>query len=104
MIPDIINGLFELLGGLFILNHCRAVLRDRSVAGVSIAGTVFFFLWGLWNLFYYPHLDQLWSFAGGVLIVIANCLWVGLLIYYRNGDPNANDSNTPGWLDSDLYG
>src|SRR6185436_15953847 len=24
---------------------------------------------GFWNLFYYPHLDQWLSFAGGVLIV-----------------------------------
>jgi len=83
MIPDIFNGAFETLGGLFILNHCRAVVRDKAVKGVSILSTAFFSAWGLWNLYYYPHLEQWWSFSGGVVIVAANCLWVALLLRYR---------------------
>jgi hypothetical protein len=84
MTPDLVNGLFEMLGGLFVLNHCRAVLRDKAVAGVSIESTAFFSAWGAWNLYYYPHLDQWWSFAGGIVIVAANCCWVGLLLKYRS--------------------
>jgi hypothetical protein len=38
--PDHINGLYEALGGLLVLNHCRATLRDKDVAGVSIVSTV----------------------------------------------------------------
>lgn len=83
MNPDFINGAFELLGGAMILNHCRAVLRDKAVAGVSIASTGFFGAWGLWNLFYYPHLGQWWSTAGGAVIVAANFAWVSLLLKYR---------------------
>lgn len=78
-----VNGAFEIFGGLFVLNHCRAVLRDKAVAGVSIISTAFFSTWGLWNLYYYPHLEQWASFAGGVFLVAANCLWVGLLLRYR---------------------
>jgi len=84
MSPDSVNGLFEMVGGLFILNHCRAVLRDKAVAGVSIISTIFFSSWGVWNLYYYPHLDQWWSFSGGLVIVAANCLWIGLMLKYRN--------------------
>lgn len=84
-IPDLINGAFELGGGLLILNHCRAVLRDKAVAGVSILSTAIFTAWGFWNLYYYPHLDQWASFVGGLLIVTANCLWVGLMLKYRKG-------------------
>jgi hypothetical protein len=36
----------------------------------------------VWNLYYYPHLDQWWSFAGGLVIVAANVLWIGLMVYY----------------------
>lgn len=82
-VPDIVNGTFEALGALMVLNHCRAVLRDKRVAGVSILSTVFFTAWGFWNLFYYPSLGQAWSFAGGVLIVAANVMWVVLLVRYR---------------------
>lgn len=79
---DATNGLFELLGGFLVLNHCRAVLRDKAVAGVSILSTAIFTLWGAWNLYYYPSLGQWYSFAGGLSIVSANCLWVMLLMKY----------------------
>jgi hypothetical protein len=84
MIADITNGVFELLGGVLILNHCRAVLRDKAVAGVSTSSVAIFSLWGIWNLYYYPSLDQWFSFAGGLVIVAANLLWVVLLLKYRN--------------------
>ena len=77
-----INGSFELFGGLFILNHCRTVIKDKAVKGVSIISTVFFMLWGIWNVYYYPSLDQWWSFCGGLVICAANFLWIGLMIYY----------------------
>jgi hypothetical protein len=83
MTPDLVNGAFELLGGAFIFNHCRAVWRDKAVKGVSVLSTAFFTLWGLWNLYYYPHLNQWWSLAGGVAIVLANAVWVALLLKYR---------------------
>jgi hypothetical protein len=82
-VPDLVNALFELGGGLFVLNHCRAVLRDKAVAGVSTVSAAFFALWGFWNLYYYPHLEQWFSFTAGVLIVAANVWWVCLLIKYR---------------------
>lgn len=81
--PDAVNGLFELFAGFFVLNHCRVLHIDKMVRGASVISTIFFFTWGLWNLFYYPHLDQWASFAGGILIVMANCLWVSMMIYYK---------------------
>lgn len=80
---DVCNGLFEALGALLILNHCRAVIRDKAVAGVSILSTAIFTLWGVWNLYYYPSLGQWCSFSGGLFIVAANATWVGLMLKYR---------------------
>lgn len=82
-IADIINGSFEVLSGCAVLNHCRILYRDKEVKGVSAASTAFFMAWGVWNLFYYPHLDQWLSFMGGVVITIANTLWLGMMLYYR---------------------
>lgn len=42
-----------------------------------------FTLWGVWNIYYYPSLNQWCSFAGGLVIVAANALWVGLMLRYR---------------------
>lgn len=83
-IPDFINGSFEFLAGFFVLNHCLKVLKDKAVKGVNIISTIFFTSWGFWNLYFYPHLDQWYSFYGGLLIVTANFLWVILLLKYKN--------------------
>jgi hypothetical protein len=83
-IADLINGCYELLGGIFLLHNCWNLYKDKKVSGVSIPSIVFFTSWGYWNLYYYPSLNQWWSFAGGCLIVIANTLWVTMYFYYKN--------------------
>ena len=81
-LPDLINATFEAAGGLFILNHCRVLYRDKEVKGVSKLSTAVFFAWGCWNLFYYPSLDQWLSFFGGLGIVAGNFLWFCMMLYY----------------------
>lgn len=80
---DAINGAFEAVGGAMNWLNVVALARDRKVRGVRVLPQFIFFLWGLWNLFYYPHLAQWWSFSGGVLIVAANCAWVVLAVRLR---------------------
>jgi hypothetical protein len=60
MNADLINGLFE-------------------------ASVVFFTAWGVWNLFYYPALGQSLSFIGGLFVVVANSIYVGMLLIYSKG-------------------
>jgi hypothetical protein len=80
---DLVNGSFELLAGLFSLNNCRATYKAKRVVGVSPVSTAFFTAWGFWNLYYYPALGQWLSFYGGLSIVLANMLWLYLMIHYR---------------------
>lgn len=82
MTPDAINGSFEWFGAFFIYLSCIKLYRDKVVRGVSWLTMSFFMTWGFWNLYYYPHLDQWISFAGGVGIVLTNTIYVGQLIYY----------------------
>jgi len=79
---DFVNGLYELLGGVFILLHCLKLIHDKKVKGVSIVAILYFASWGMWNLYYYPFLNQWCSLIGGIGIVTMNCLYVSLLIYY----------------------
>lgn len=79
---DLVNGSFEIFGGFFILFSCIKLYRDKKVRGVSWVHLTYFTLWGFWNLAYYPHLEQWTSFVGGGLVVLANCFWLGLMIYY----------------------
>lgn len=82
MTGDAINGLFEAIGGCLVLNHCRVLYRDKEVKGVSLFSTAVFTSWGFWNLYFYPSLSQWFSFAGGLVIVAANALWLALMVHY----------------------
>ena len=73
-----------MLAGIFVLNHCRCVIRDKSVKGVSILSTAFFASWGIWNLYYYPHMTQWASFTAGLFITTANFFWIFLMLKYRS--------------------
>lgn len=81
-IPDLVNGLFEGLGSVLTWLNVAQLIKDRGYAGVKASITVFWFLWGVWNLYYYPHLGQWLSFTGGVSIMIGNLAWVLLAWKY----------------------
>lgn len=83
MWADLTNGALETFGGLLILNHCRVTLRDKDVAGVSVVSVALFATWGAWNLYYYPSLGQWLSFAGGLCPLLANLLWIVLIMRFR---------------------
>lgn len=83
MTPDMINGSFEFLAAFFLMFHIRRVFKDKEVKGASIVATTFFTAWGFWNLFYYPHLGQWFSFYGGLAIVSMNFLWLYGMWRYR---------------------
>lgn len=79
---DAINAGFELVGAILMVLNIRAVLRDKMVRGVNWLVIAFFASWGFWNLLYYPHLGQWFSFAAGVLLVTGNTVYAALLVYY----------------------
>ena len=81
-LPDLANAAFEAVGALVILLNIRRIRRDRLVRGVDWRVMLFFTLWGYWNLYYYPHLDQWLSFAAGLGIVMTNTVYTVLMVYY----------------------
>lgn len=80
--PDLVNGAFEATGSIFTWMNVARVCRDKGHAGLYVPAIAFFMSWGLWNLFFYPHLHQWVSFAGGVSLVIANVVWVTMLVWF----------------------
>ena len=80
---DIINGGFELCSGLFQIMNIHSLYKDKKVRGVSLYPFILFTLWGVWNLYYYPSLNQTFSFIGGIVIVISNIIWLSLAYKYR---------------------
>lgn len=88
-LPDFINGTFESLGGFAIAFSVRNLYLSKVVRGVSWPHVAFFTAWGLWNLFYYPHLGQWFSFAGGFALVSINAVWLAQIAYYLRKEARA---------------
>jgi hypothetical protein len=82
MTPDVVNGSFELLGSLLTWKNVWQVRRDGGYAGIYLPTVLFFMSWGAWNLYYYPHLNQWFSFVGGLSLVFANVSWVVMLLRF----------------------
>jgi len=83
MSNDIMNALFEFTGGLFLWMNVITLYKDKVTKGIYYPTVVFFFLWGIWNLWYYPSLNQWWSFVGGLWLAMANLVWILLFMYYK---------------------
>lgn len=80
---DLANSVFQFGGALIAVLNVRAILRDHELRGVSIVAPFFFTSWGLFNLFYYVHLEQWFSLATSVLLFGANAAWMSLIVLYR---------------------
>lgn len=83
---DVANGLFEVLGGFAIWPSILKAIKNKSIASTHWMTVFFFYFWGCWNLYYYPHLDQWASFAGGVWITITNLCWIIVCVKYARTD------------------
>lgn len=78
---DHINAAFELAGAFFTWRNALQLYRDREIRGVYWPAWLFFTAWGLWNLAYYPSLNQWWSFVAGVALVVGNVAWCGFAVW-----------------------
>lgn len=83
MLADYVNAAFEACASLAILNHARAVWVSKQARGVSMVSTCFFTAWGFWNVYYYPHLGQRFSFYAGIAVLFAQGAWLGIIWYVR---------------------
>jgi hypothetical protein len=81
---DLANAFFEGCGSIFILNHARVLFNQKLVRGVSILSVFFFSCWGIFNIFYYQHLEQQFSWYAGIAVLIANSIYLGMIIHYRS--------------------
>lgn len=83
-INDLVNGLFELFGACVMWINAFKLKRDKKVRGVFWVIWIFYAGWGLWNMYYYPSLDQWVSFYAGIILVVGNLYWVYLAYKFRN--------------------
>lgn len=80
--PDFINGLFEFIGAIICFSNVKRIRQDKTVKGFDPRTKVFFTLWGIWNIYFYSHLDQWFSWFGGIALTVVNTIWLMHVFYY----------------------
>ena len=55
---DLINSLFEISAGLLNTMNIFRIFKDKTTKGISWIPLSIFTMWGAWNLYYYPSLNQ----------------------------------------------
>lgn len=85
---DLVNSLFETLGGFFVILSIVKLHKEKSVRGYHWATVFFFTAWGFWNVYYYPHLGQWLSFLGGLFIASMNAILLSQMLYYTHKEKN----------------
>ena len=80
---DVINSIFQLGGAMAAWINVRKILKDKHVKGVYWPLTLYYAGWGLWNLAFFSHLEQLWSLASGTLLVSGNLAWSAIALEHN---------------------
>lgn len=80
---DTVNATFEGGGAVLLCFNVRRLWRDKKLAGVSLVPTVWWNLWGFWNVYFYHAVAQHWSFWAGLGVLAMNTVWVALALYCR---------------------
>jgi hypothetical protein len=80
---DHLNAGFEMIGAAFRVYDCVKLYRAKHFVGGSILTVVFFFTWGLFNTFFYPSLNQSWSFVAAIFLTAANGVWILMALFYE---------------------
>ena len=92
MTPDQINGCFELVAGVFLLLNVRKLYCDKKVRGACIPPVFFMAIWGVYGLYFYPHIGAWWSFLGCIPIACVNIVYTSQMFYYKRKESNARPS------------
>lgn len=101
-IRDSVNAAFECFGAVSAWLNVREYLKDREVKGVVWSMTVFWIAWGVWNLWYYPSLNQWLSFYAGIFLCAGNIAWVYLVVKDKfNKSKISSEENEMDWYKKD---
>jgi hypothetical protein len=80
---DVINSCFEFSGAIVIWINILKLYKDKEIKGILWQVWIFYTVWGIWNLYYYPALNQTFSFYAGVCLVVGNIIWCIQAFYYN---------------------
>lgn len=93
---DQANAALEMGGAFLRTLDCIKLFQHKRFVGGHLGTALYFLLWGVFNVFFYPSLNQVWSFWAALALMVINGLWFVMAVYYNhfrakqiNYDPKA---------------
>lgn len=81
---DLVNGVFEVGGGLIIWLNVFKIIKDKEVKGFDWRVSGFFSSWGLWNVLFYWGVNCLVSWVGSMFLLLGNVVWLSYVLKYKD--------------------
>jgi len=82
MNEDIIQAAFNIGGCIAISSSIWKLYHQKIVRGIHWPMMIFFMSWSSYNIYFYGHLVQNYSFYAGFTILTAEIIYLYLLLYY----------------------
>lgn len=83
MKPDVVNAIFEAGGAALLCMNVQRLYQDKKLSGVALAPTIWWQVWGAWNLYFYAAVGQRASWYAGMAVFVVNTIWVLMAIKYK---------------------
>mgnify|MGYP001599850197 CR=1 FL=1 len=84
---DSVNAGFELACALLLWANVRTLYKDKQIKGIALSPNYLYLAGGLWDLYYYPFLNQWISFFACAVYTTGFTLWLGMAVWYMHLSP-----------------
>jgi hypothetical protein len=84
---DSVNAGFELACAILLWLNVRTLYRDKQIKGIALSPNFLYLGAGLWDLYYYPFLNQWISFVACLVYTTGFSLWLGMAVWYMALSP-----------------
>jgi cation transport ATPase len=81
---DQANACLEMGGAFLRTLDCIKLFQDKRFSGGHLGTALYFLGWGVFNVFFYPSLNQVWSFWAAIVLMVMNGLWFVMALYYNH--------------------
>jgi hypothetical protein len=80
---DQANACLEMGGAFLRTLDCIKLFQDKRFSGGHLGTALYFLGWGVFNVFFYPSLNQVWSFWAAIALMAMNGLWFVMAVHYN---------------------
>jgi len=85
---DVINSIFQVGAGFALFGNVHRSYKEKRVLGVSIFTQLYIVIWGLFALYFFFTLNQLFSMWTSFFVLLINSTWLFQIFYYREKKVN----------------